>query len=155
MDPKKLPKCYVGTEDHGRGSTLTTSNLIFGLRGPAKALKLVILTSYGDHLAIIFTLFHVFTSHVQSRFQWQPIVHRSHEEVHSSRLFISQLNLTIIVRHSVSIVLGSLWPHQGFLVSKTSPVPPEAHFDLIWKPIGPYFLPLQAALNHCVGNFVS
>ena len=29
----------------------------------------------------------------------------------------------------------------------TSPLPQETHFDFIWRPLGPHFLPLQAALT--------
>jgi len=41
----------------------------------------------------------------------------------------------------------------GSWSQRHSPVPPEAHFDLIWRPIGPHFLPLQAALTSLRGQF--
>ena len=38
----------------------------------------------------------------------------------------------------------------------TFTVPPEAYFDLIWRPTGAHFLTLRAALtSYCEGNFVN
>ena len=76
---KRDPKWLVSNRKNDPGGTLTMSNLIVGLSGFAKAIKLVILSSYRCHLDHMFNLFKLFWNDFQGRFQLQTTLKRLHK----------------------------------------------------------------------------